>query len=456
MQYTNNDTNQTNVYTVSRLTTDIKALIEKNFPFVWITGEISNFSVPVSGHFYFTLKDDHAQISAVMFRGQNRNLKFKPANGMKVTGLGRITIYESRGNYQIIFELLEPRGIGAFQIAFEQLKTQLAAEGLFDAARKRPLPYLPRKISVITSPTGAVVHDIINIIRRRFESVKIEIVPVNVQGDEAAASIVAAIELVNRRNDTDVVILARGGGSIEDMAAFNMESVARAVVASTIPIVSAVGHETDFTIADFVSDLRAPTPSAAAELVVPVKRDLVLLCNGLENALKSVIYKYIDRLKRLQVELSKRLTDPSRKTADHRFRVDELTMRLVRWIHSDIHVRKDKLRLWRDRLDINTPFALLKRVNEKLDFINYNLLYYMRIYTNNKNYPLREATARLNALNPKSILKRGYSITRTIPDKIVVKDAESVQTGQDLEVLLAKGAFICRVEGKSTHGQENI
>ena len=451
-----NHTPPNRIYSVSRLTADIKSLLEQNFPFVWITGEISNFSVPVSGHYYFTLKDDHAQISAVMFRGQNRNLKFKPANGMNVTGLGRVSVYEPRGSYQAIFEFLEPKGIGAIQVAFEQLKAQLAAEGLFDDAHKRPLPYLPRKISVITSPTGAVVHDIIKIIRRRFESVHIEIVPVNVQGDEAATLIVAALELLNRRNDADVIILARGGGSIEDMAAFNTEAVARAIFSSTIPVISAIGHETDFTIADFVSDLRAPTPSAAAELVVPVKQDLVALCRSLETALTDVIYKYMDAMKRMLAERSRRLADPGKKIADHRFRIDELTARLVRWIGGDIRVRKDKLALWHDRLDSNTPLTLLKKVNEKLDNINSNLLYHMKIYLNNKNFPLREATARLQALNPKAILNRGYSITRTIPDKIVVRDDESVRTGQNLEILLAKGALVCRVEGKSAHDQENI
>ena len=260
------NTDQHRIYTVSELTSDLKDILEKTYPFIWIFGEISNFNVPVSGHFYFTVKDEHAQINAVMFRNQNRNLKFKPEDGISITGLGRITVYEPRGTYQIIFEYLEPKGTGAIQLAFEQLKKRLADEGLFDEKHKKPLPFLPGKISIITSPTGAVVHDILKIIDRRFSNLHLEIVPVKVQGYGAEDEIISAIEMINARCDSDVAILARGGGSLEDFHAFNSEAVARAVFASKIPIISAVGHETDFSITDFVADFRAPTPSAAAEL----------------------------------------------------------------------------------------------------------------------------------------------------------------------------------------------
>ncbi|MCK4793478.1 MAG: exodeoxyribonuclease VII large subunit, partial [Desulfobacteraceae bacterium] len=277
------------IYTVTELTHNIKDFLEEAFPFVWITGEISNFRIPVSGHFYFTIKDSGAQISAVMFRGQNRNLRFQPEDGMAVIAMGRLNVYETKGIYQIIIEYLEPEGVGVLQLAFEHLKKRLAAEGLFDEKHKLPLPFLPQKIAVVTSPTGAVIRDIINVIDRRFPNMTVEIAPVKVQGEQAAEEIVEAIELLNDRNDADVIVVARGGGSLEDLQAFNSEVVARAIFSSEIPVVSAVGHETDFTIADFTADLRAPTPSAAAELIVPVKNDLLMRTKEIRGTLKGAI-----------------------------------------------------------------------------------------------------------------------------------------------------------------------
>ena len=266
-----NSPKQPHVYSVSELNAKIKSILEEQFPFVWVGGEVSNFAVPASGHFYFTLKDEKAQLRAVMFRGQNRNLRFELADGMAVSGIGRVSVYEPRGTYQVIFEHLEPRGTGALQVAFEQLKMRLAEEGLFDEQHKRPLPFLPAKIHIVTSPTGAVIHDIMQIVERRFPGMPISVIPVKVQGDGAIEEIVAAIETLDTLEDAEVAIVARGGGSLEDLQAFNSEAVARSIFASRIPIVSAVGHETDFTIADFVADLRAPTPSAAAELTVPLR-----------------------------------------------------------------------------------------------------------------------------------------------------------------------------------------
>ena len=338
------------IYTVSELTSIIKVLLEDKFPIVWLCGEISNFRVPVSRHFYFTLKDRKAQINAVMFRNQNRNLKFEPEDGMSVTGLGRIGVYEPRGTYQIIFEYLEPEGIGAIQLAFEQLKERLSDEGLFDDKHKSALPFLPQKISIITSPTGAVVHDILKIINRRFPNIHIEIIPVKVQGDGAENEIVTGLELLNIRSDSDVAILARGGGSLEDLQAFNSEEVARAIFASEIPIISAVGHETDFTIADFVADMRAPTPSAAAELIVPLKKDLIRKCTELSMILTSRSFRYIEHLQMLVKEMSNRLVDPRKKIEDLRLRTDDLLARLNRTFKNSILQRHERLG-WRiDRL----------------------------------------------------------------------------------------------------------
>ena len=383
-------------------------MLEENFPFIWVSGEIFNFHKAASGHVYFTLKDKTSQISSVMFRGQNRNLRFDPENGMDITGLGRINVYEVRGVYQIIFEYLEPMGIGALQVAFEQLKARLAEEGLFDKHHKKPLPSMPQKISVITSPTGAVIRDILTVTDRRFPNVHIEVIPVKVQGKGADKEIVSAVELLNMRGDSDVAILARGGGALEDLQAFNSENVARAVFLSEIPIISAVGHETDVTIADFVADFRAPTPSAAAELVVPLKDNLVRECKGLSAALASRFYRDIERRRTLVNDLTERLTDPKRKIQNLRLKADDLANRLVRIFMNDMRQRRERLS-WR--------------------------------------------TDRLKALSPLAILTRGYSIARTIPGATVVRNSEEVSKGQNLEIMLAEGSLICCVEGKSENGQ---
>jgi len=439
---------QRRIHTVSELTAKVKVLLEDNFPFIWICGEISNFRVPASGHFYFTLKDEKAQINTVMFRSQNRNLKFEPEDGMSVTGLGRISLYEPRGTYQIILEYIEPEGTGAIQLAFEQLKARLSAEGLFDEKHKKPLPFLPRKISIITSPTGAVVHDILKIINRRFSNIHIEIIPVKVQGSGAESEIVSGLDMINTRSDSDVTILSRGGGSLEDLHAFNSEDVARAIFSSKIPIISAVGHETDFTIADFVADLRAPTPSAAAELAVPHKIDLSRRVAELTTNLTVRFSRYIKHLQTFANEHSNRLISPINKIEDLKLRTDDLFARLTRTFKNSFVQQQERLG-WRfDRLNTHNPLIHMRKAHEKLDQIHNNILTYQKIYLNNKQSFLRELNARLNALSPDAILSRGYSITRTMPDQIVVRDPQQVNIEQDLEIMVAKGSLICRVKRK--------
>ena len=450
------DSRQRRIYSVSELNAEIKILIEESFPFVWICGEISNFRIPASGHYYFTLKDSASQISAVMFRGQQRQLKFVPEDGMSVTGMGRLGVYEPRGTYQIILEYLEPTGIGALQIAFEKLKKRLAAEGLFDAAHKKPLPFLPNNISVITSPSGAAIHDILDTIQRRFANCHVQIIPVKVQGHGAAEEIAAALALLNARDESDVAILARGGGSLEDLQAFNTELVARAIFASSIPIVSAVGHETDYTIADFTADLRAPTPTAAAERVFPDKSDLQRRCRDISMRLQSKFLHYFDRLNLRLSEISKRLLDPRRKLEDYRLRLDDLCARVHRILVLRIRRERKYLDFRQDRLAATPPRLLLNKASNKLEKLNDNLIKSLIIYNQSKRINIRELTATLAALNPLAILERGYSITRTIPEALVVKDSQNVTLDQELEVMLAKGRLICRVKGKLTHGQKDI
>jgi exodeoxyribonuclease VII large subunit len=441
-------TDQHRIYTISELTSEIKDILEKTYPFIWIYGEISNFNIPSSGHFYFTLKDEQAQINAVMFRNQNRNLKFKPENGINISGLGRISVYEPRGTYQIIFEYLEPKGTGAIQRAFEQLKKRLADEGLFDEKHKKPLPFLPEKISIITSPTGAVVHDILKIIDRRFSNIHLEIVPVKVQGYGAESEIKTAIEMINSRFESDLIILARGGGSLEDFHAFNSEDVARAVFGSKIPIISAVGHETDFSITDFVADFRAPTPSVGAELAVPYKKELSRKITDLSDTLTTNFLRYFEHLKTVLKGTSNRLVHPSRKVVDLRLRTDDMLNRLNRAFKNSFQKKQERL-LWRtERLFSKNPLIQIKLLKNKLYIMNYNINIFKHILLSNNRSTLRELEARLCSLNPEAILARGYSITRTIPDAAVVRDPQEVSIGQDLEILVAGGAFICSVKRK--------
>lgn len=336
---------QTKIYTVSELTRQVRGILEGNFGEVWVAGEISNFRSPGSGHFYFTLKDEAAQLLAVMFRGANAKLAFKPEDGLKVVCHGRLSVYEARGQYQIIVDACEPKGIGALQLAFEQLKKKLQAEGLFDPRRKKRLPFLPQKIGVVTSPTGAAIRDILNILGRRFPDIGVLLVPVRVQGDGAAGEIAEAIQALNARDDIDVMIVGRGGGSLEDLWAFNEEAVARAIFASRIPVISAVGHEIDFTIADFVADVRAPTPSAAAELVVPRKEDLGAQVAELSRQLHQAIGLDLKEKGRRWQELRQALKDPTLRFADWFQRVDDLQGRLqfgwqVGWDKRSQHLKK--------------------------------------------------------------------------------------------------------------------
>jgi exodeoxyribonuclease VII large subunit len=436
------------IYTVTELTRAIKSILENNFSLVWITGEVSNLSRPFSGHLYFSLKDRDAQISAVMFRSQGRNLKFEVKDGMTITGLGRLSIYEPRGSYQIILEYLEPAGAGALQIAFEQLKARLSAEGLFDSARKKPLPFLPGRIILVTSPSGAVVHDFIRIAGRRFPNLSIRILPVKVQGTGAEAEIADAIALANAWDDCDVLVLARGGGSLEDFHAFNSEIVARAVFSSKIPVVTGVGHETDYTIADFVADLRAPTPSAAAEIVVPLKSELARRCSEKSCALAAAIRHRVAHLRKELGNASERLVHPGKRIADFRLRVDDLTLRLIRSFRSDLGRRRERLSWRTARIAARGPADLIRKHKEKLQYLECNALNAFKNIMNRSRMRLLQSAAKMTALNPKAILERGYSITRVLPEKRIITDPRAVEIGRNVEVILSKGHLRCRVDGK--------
>ncbi len=444
------------IFTVTELTQTIKGLLERAYPFVWVAGEISNFRIPVSGHFYFTLKDPGAQINAVMFRAQNRSLRFRPEDGMAILAMGRLNVYEPKGVYQIIVEYLEPEGVGILQLAFEQLKAKLAAEGLFDETQKRPLPFLPQKIAVVTSPTGAVIRDIMHVINRRFPNVAVEIAPVKVQGEGAAEEIADALQLLNKMGDADVILVARGGGSLEDLQAFNSEVVARAIFGSHIPVVSAIGHETDFTIADFTADVRAPTPSAAAELIVPVKEELLRRIQEIRGALRSAMYQRFRLLRERTSHLSKRLVHPSRQLADYRLRLDDALGRILRGLSRELDGKRDRLNTMRERLGRCGPQFVVEDLSVLLKHHRQALFSAMQFFLESIKGTLRTTLAKFNALNPLAILERGYSVTQTLPDYALLKDVRQVSVGQEVKVTVSRGAMVCRIQRKRKNGQANL
>lgn len=443
------------IYTVSALTREIKTLIEEKYPFIWITGEISNFMVPASGHSYFSLKDNNAIISGVMFRNQKKRLKFILENGMKITGMGRLSLYEPRGSYQIIFEHIEPEGAGALQVAFEQLKSKLSKEGLFDEECKKPIPFFPSKISVITSGTGAVVRDIINVAKRRFPGVYLEIIPVIVQGNDAEYEIANGLALVNSIDKSELVILARGGGSLEDLAAFNSERVARAVYDSNIPVISAVGHETDFTICDFAADLRAPTPSAAAELALPEKDNLKKHIIQLNLNLVRGLTGNIVFLKENISDLRARLKNPSRIIDDMHFKLEDFEERMRGQVKKIVESKKERLDWFSNALYGHNPGSDISGLKKNMGKLTNRLTLSMGGIIRQCQAENSEKSARLNALSPMAVLERGYSITRGCPEKNILTDSKNSEKGDTIEVLLAKGRLLCQVE-KSNGCKKNI
>jgi exodeoxyribonuclease VII large subunit len=443
---------KTRIYSVTELNEEIKLLLETHFDFIWVEGEISNLRAPMSGHYYMVLKDEKAQIRAVMFRPQTRYLKFRPEDGMKVIAQGRVGVYEPRGEYQIILDYLEPLGVGALALAFEQLKKKLASEGLFDEKIKKPLPFLPQKVAVITSPTGAAIRDFLKVIRRRFANIEIILVPVKVQGDEATGEMVEALEFVNHALDVDVIVLTRGGGSLEDLWAFNREDLAYAIRASRIPVVSAVGHEIDVTISDLAADLRAPTPSAAAELLVAEKeslKDRIVQFRGrLVSAFKSHL---LSRGQRLQM-LAKGLHDPRKRLADSWLRLDEFHGMLIRLAQLMIREKKGHLTSEARALILYSPMSFIVSMVQRIDFQRRSLATAMMRRLKDSHNALTLLTEKLKDISPMSVLQRGYAIARKLPEKWVLTRASEVAKGDHVSITLAEGELECRVEKVGNRG----
>ncbi len=387
------------VYSVAQLTREIKTILEGAFTGVWVEGEVSNFKLHSSGHIYFDLKDAEAVLHCAFFKGANQGLKFQIKDGLKTLCFGRVGFYNKAGQTQLYIEKIEPKGVGDLQLAFEQLKERLQKEGLFDEAHKIPLPVLPSRIGIVTSPTGAVIRDILHILQRRFNNIGIVIYPVKVQGEGAAEEIAGAIGELNRMRDTDVLILARGGGSLEDLWAFNEETVARAIYDSKIPVISAVGHEVDYTIADFVADVRAPTPSTAAELVIGRKEDFKDKIDGILKDLKTCL-------------------------------------------NNSVLILESRIKDLLDSPAFRYPLENIERYGQELDdltkALGRNTLHVIEI----KSEKLNTVTGKLEAMSPLAILRRGYSITLRKTDARVLKDVKDAKAGDELETVLSKGRLI--------------
>lgn len=438
------------ILTISEITARIKAMLESEFSSVWVEGEISNFTRAASGHLYFTLKDESAQLRCVCFRAHARGIRFNLEDGLKVVARGSLSIYDRRGEYQLYVEVMEPVGVGALQLAFEQLKAKLQAEGLFDPSRKKPLPLYPKTVGVVTSPTGAAIRDILRILKRRNEALNILIYPAKVQGEGAAEEIAEGIRFFSAERNVDVLIVGRGGGSIEDLWAFNEETVARAIAASKIAVISAVGHEIDFTIADFVADLRAPTPSAAAELVSAAKEEIQNRVSRLFDQMENAFSLLLNRSRRRLLEL----------TGSRGFSVAQGALQEIRQLFDELVYKltgneKNLLLAWRGQFEIVHNRLAFFDLKNQIRMAGFQLgqverqvraeFEKFRVFSRNK---LQMLSGQLDSLSPLRVLERGYAIVKT-SEGIVVKDANQVQIGSRILVQLSRGDLQARVTASS-------
>jgi len=479
------------VYPVSRLVREVRLMLDGSFPLLWVEGEISNLAMPASGHIYFTLKDSAAQVRCAMFRGRNQQLRFTPENGMQVLLRVKVTLYEGRGEFQLVVEHMEEAGSGALQRAYEALKARLGQEGLFDTAHKKPLPTLPQTIGIVSSPDGAAVHDILHVLKRRFPAIKVILYPVAVQGDTAPRQIAAAIQTADQRQECDLLIVGRGGGSLEDLWSFNDELVARALFACQIPTISAVGHEIDFTIADFVADVRAPTPSAAAELAVPEARQLVLNLGNLLQTLNSRIQQklfneqrhirflsqrlpkpqqqiklQLQQLKRLQTQLdysfqrrlqskqqqldylSVRLPHPQLRISWRQTRLKDLTQRFEKAFSVQQQQFRQQSQNLNARLQRLLPVSRLKQQQQLVEALSTQLNRLTRQQINDQKKQLAQLIRTLSVVSPLNTLERGYSITSDTESGNVIYRSDQVAIGQSLQVRLFEGQLDCEVRRK--------
>ncbi|HZH34981.1 MAG TPA: exodeoxyribonuclease VII large subunit [Pyrinomonadaceae bacterium] len=451
---------------ITELTGQIKGALESRFKNVWLEGEITNFAAASSGHWYFTLRDDFSQLKSACYRGANYRIRFQPFDGLQVRVSGKLTVYEPKGEYQILVESLEPVGEGAMKIAFEQLKTKLEREGLFSAELKRPLPFFPRRVAVVTSPNGAAIHDILHVIARRTRTVDVLLIPTRVQGESAPQEIRDAIELANEQqfralqtgdkaNQIDVLIVGRGGGSMEDLWAFNDERVARAIRNSLIPVISAVGHETDFTIADFVADFRAPTPSAAAEIVAAQESQIAaFLEERIEDMRQAIEYKLLEARSDLQelrgaavfTEFPARIRETRQKIETDLHRIESSFARRTQILQRRFDAARAKLSPAILKTQTVKADSDLRVLRQKLDSV-------IKTKIDGAGEKLGITAASLGALSPLAVLGRGFSVVQKSNGEIV-RDAKTIENGEDLRVRLGNGSFDCRVTQKIENGNQ--
>lgn len=436
------------IYTVSSLNQEVKFLLEDTFSAIWVEGEISNFAAPGSGHWYFSLKDANAQVRCALFKGNQRNIHFKPKDGQQVLIKARVSLYPNRGDYQLIAEHMEERGEGKLRRAFELLKQKLEAAGLFAASHKKSLPEFPQTIGVITSPTGAAIKDILHVLKRRYPCASVIIYPCQVQGAAAAPTIVEAIRIANQREECDVLLVARGGGSLEDLWPFNEEVVAHAIFGSQIPIVSGVGHEVDFTIADFVADLRAPTPSAAAEIVTPDRQELLQMLLRQGQAIHRQIRNKLHTLQQ-QIEWMERhlaQQHPKRRLLEKMQRLDINELSLLQLQQRFLNKLQQQLLHLKSRLDTLNPTSLIQQKITFLQFALQQMNQSIQKHLLQKQSLLANAASTLDALSPLNTLKRGFAIAEN-PQQQLIRNIDSVEVGDAIQVRLMDGSLACRVEG---------
>lgn len=441
------DESQPEIYTVSQLNTEVKFILEDTYPHIWVEGEISNFAAPNSGHWYFSLKDQTAQVRCAMFRGNQRKLTISPKDGMHVLIKARVSLYENRGEFQLIAENMEERGEGKLQKAFEQLKKKLAAANLFAEQYKKPLPTYPKQIGVITSPTGAAIRDILTVLQRRHPIVPVIIYPTLVQGTQAAPAIVKAITTANSRNECDVLILARGGGSLEDLWPFNEEQVAYAIFQSNIPIISGVGHEIDFTIADFVADQRAPTPSAAAELVTPDREELLTILLQQSRHLSRQMSHHLHHSKQQVGWLQKHLSQqhPKRQIAEKMQRLDYSELSFIQTQQRMINTLRVKLNDLNLQMMQHAPQHKMQAVQIQLTLFQQKINNVTLKTIHQQKTILIRMAAKLDTLSPLATLQRGFAMAFN-HDKHILRDANEVKAGEEIEVRLARGKLSCQVK----------
>ncbi|MFL0809784.1 MAG: exodeoxyribonuclease VII large subunit [Agarilytica sp.] len=430
--------------TVSQLNRKVKDLLEIHLPLLWIEGEISNMSRPASGHWYFTLKDTKAQVSCVMFKGRNLRVKSAPQVGDHVKLRVSVSLYEGRGDYQLIVEHLEQAGFGLLQKRFEELKEKLKAEGLFDSATKQAIPKHIQHLAVVTSPSGAAVRDVISVLKRRFPSLPITIVPSAVQGDEAPAQLINAVLVADQSPDYDAILLCRGGGSIEDLWSFNSEALARTITECSTPVISAVGHEVDFTIADFVADLRAPTPSAAAELLSPDTNEVLLHFSRVESQLATLLRGFIERRLDTLIHLRKRLKHPRDLIQQRHQRLDLIEAKLINYSTQSLTYKKQHIALLHQRLQHHSPSHAVTKLKQDLERLNKSLQRGMQLAFKHSSQRYQQLVSQLDLVSPLATIERGYSVTRDKENKIV-RSIQQVNTGDSIKMQVSDGEILANV-----------